>query len=192
LFTTLTASYFVPTLALLFGLWFACWWIGRTPITATAGRKNAAWIGGLTVAALVGAFAFTMLFQVSKIPWQPFSPEALQRARAEGKTVLVDFSAEWCLTCKANLKFAIETSAVRDLVKANGVVPMLADWTDHSPMIKKALNDLGYNSIPVLAIWPAQPPEAKRSDVKPIVLSDLLSESQVLESLKMAGPSKQP
>ena len=62
---------------------------------------------------------------------------------------------------------------------------MLADWTDQSPTIKKALNDLGYNSIPLLAIWPAQPPEQKV-----IVLSDLLPESQVLDALKEAGPSK--
>jgi thiol:disulfide interchange protein len=185
LFTTLSAAYFVPTLALLVGLWFACWWIGRTPLTATAGQRNAARIGGPIVAALVGVFAFTVLFQESKIPWQPFSPEALQRARAEGKTVMVDFSADWCLTCKWNLKFAIETNAVRDLVKANGIVPMLADWTSESPTIKKALNELGRNSIPTLAIYPADPPEGK-----PMVLSDLLYESQVLDALKKAGPSK--
>ncbi len=185
LFTTLTAAYFVPTLTLLVGLWFACWWIGRTPLTAAARWRVAAWVGGLAVAALAGLFAFTVLFQESKIPWQPFSPEALQRARAEGKTVMVDFSADWCLTCKTNLKFAVETDAVRDLVEANGVVPMLADWTDHSPTIKKALNDLGYNSIPLLAIWPGEP-----SEKKPIVRSDWLSESQVLEALKEAGPSK--
>jgi thiol:disulfide interchange protein len=73
------------------------------------------------------------------------------------------------------------------LVKTNGVEPLLADWTDRSPGVKKAFNDLGCNSIPVLAIWPAQPP-----DSKPIVLTDLLSESQVLEALKNAGPSKKP
>ena len=187
LFTTLSAVYFVPTLAFLVGLWFACWWIGRTPLTATTLQRNAAWIGGPLVAALVGFFAFTMLFQASKIPWQPFSPEALERAQAEGKTVMVDFSADWCLTCKTNLKFAIETDAVRDLVETNGVVPMLADWTDRSPTIKKALNDLGYNSIPVMAIWPGQ-----SSDKKPIILSDLLRESQVIEAMKQAGPSKPP
>ena len=142
-------------------------------------------MGGSLVAALVGWFAFTALFQQSKIPWQPFSPEALAQARAEGKTVMVDFSADWCLTCKTNLKLAIETDAVRDLVKANGVVPMLADWTDQSPTIKKALNDLGYNSIPVMAIWPAN---AQGKEV--IILSDLLSESQVLKALNDAGPSK--
>ena len=82
------------------------------------------------MAALVGLFAFTVLFQESKIHWQAFSPEALAQARAEGKTVMVDFSANWCLTCKTNLKFAVETDAVSELIKANGVVPMLADWTD--------------------------------------------------------------
>lgn len=184
LFSTLSAPYFVPTLAFLVGLWFACWWIGRTPLTAAASWRITAWVGGTLTAALVGFLAFTLLFQPSKIPWQPFSPEALQAAQAEGKTVMVDFSADWCLTCKTNLKFAIETNAVRDLIKANGVVPMLADWTDHSPMIKRALNELGYNSIPVLAIWPA-----KGSGKNVMVLSDLLRESQVLEALKEAGPS---
>jgi thiol:disulfide interchange protein len=185
LFTTLSTTYFISTLTLLVGLWFACWWIGRTPLTAAAGWRVAAWIGGPAVAALVGWFAFTVLFQESKIHWQPFSPEALARARADGKTVMVDFSANWCLTCKTNLKFAIETDAVSELIKANGVVPMLADWTDYSPTIKQALNDLGYNSIPVLAIWPSQP-----AGHNVIALADLLRESQVLDALKQAGPSR--
>ncbi len=185
LFTTLSAAYFISTLTLLVGLWFACWWIGRTPLTAATGWRVAAWVGGPAVAALVGWFAFTVLFQESKIHWQAFSPEALARARSEGKTVMVDFSANWCPTCKTNLKFAVETDAVGELIKANGVVPMLADWTDYSPMIKQALNELGYNSIPVLAIWPAQP-----SGRKVIALADLLLESQVLDALKQAGPSK--
>ncbi len=185
LFTTLKPAYFIPTLTLLIGLWFACWWIGRTPLTASAAKRATAWIGGLATATFVGALAFVFLFQPALIPWQPFSPEALAVARREGKTVLVDFSADWCLTCKANLKFAIETGAVHALIKENKVVPMLADWTDRSETIKKALNDLGYNSIPVMAIWPANSP-----DGKPIVLSDLLTESMVLEALKQAGPSK--
>ena len=185
LFNTLSVIYFLPTLTLLMGLWFACWWIGRTPLTAAPHWGAAAWCGGSAVAALVGLFAFTVLMQESRIPWQPFSPEALARARAEGKTVMVDFTANWCPNCKTNSKFAIETEAVAELVKANGVAPLLADWTDESPTIKKALNDLGYNSIPVLAIWPASP-----SQQEPIVLADLLTEGQVLDALKKAGPSK--
>jgi len=185
LFSTLSSAYFIPTLTLLVGLWFACWWIGRTPLTAAIPSRVASWLGGALVAALAGWFAFTILLMESKIPWQPFSPQALSQARAEGKTVMVDFSAAWCPTCKTNLKLAIDTDAVYELVKANGVLPMLADWTDQSPTIKRALNDLHCNSIPQLAIWPAN-----SRDDKAIVLSDLLSESQVLKALNDAGPSK--
>lgn len=184
LFSTISARFFIPTLTFLVGLWFACWWIGRTPITATLEAKATAWLGGLGTAALLGAVAFTLLLYESKMPWQPFSPEALAKARAEGKTVMVDFTADWCLTCKTNLKFAIDTREVREAVAANGVVPMLADWTDESPVIKKALNDLGYNSIPVLAIWPADPGR------EPIVLADLLTKGQVIEAIEQAGPSR--
>jgi thiol:disulfide interchange protein len=185
LLSTLSPIYFIPTLALLVGLGFACWWIGRTPLTAATQARVAAWVGGALVAALVGWFAFAALLHQPKIAWQPFSPQALDQARTEGKTVMVDFSADWCLTCKTNLKLAIDTDAVHELIKANGVVPMLADWTDPSPTIKKALNDLNCNSIPVLAIWPANSQSGNA-----IVLSDLLSESQVLKALNDAGPSK--
>ena len=52
-------------------------------------------------------------------------------------------------------------------------------------MIKKALNDLGSNSIPLFVVYPAG-----GSDKDVIVLRDLVSEGQVLEALDKAGPSK--
>lgn len=185
LLTTLSSPYFIPTLTLLLGLWFACWLIGRTSITAGPAKRLAAWATGLGAAALVGWFAFTILFWQPLIKWEHYSPDALAKARAEGKTVMVDFSAEWCLTCKTNIRWSIDTAKVRDLLKTNRVVPMLADWTDESPEIKQALNDLGRNSIPVLAIWPAG-----GSDEAVIVQSDLLSQADVLAALEQAGPSK--
>lgn len=184
LFSLLKPIHVIPTMTLLVGLWFACWWIGRTPLTQPT-QRMVAWCGGTLVATLVGLLAFTLLMQSAKIPWTPFSPEALAEARARGKTVMVDFTANWCPNCKLNSKRAIERDAVLEVVKANAVEPLLADWTDRSPALKKTLNELGYNSIPVLAIWPAE-----SADGKPIVLSDLLTESQVLEALKQAGPSR--
>ena len=47
------------------------------------------------------------------IDWQPWSPEAVAQARAAGKPVLVDFTADWCLTCQVNKKLTIEIPAVR-------------------------------------------------------------------------------
>jgi thiol:disulfide interchange protein len=99
--------------------------------------------------------------------------------------VLVDFTANWCLTCQLNYAIAIDTSPVLELVKQNGVVPLLADWTDYSPEIKAMLNTLGSDSIPLLAIYPADRPG------DPIILRDLLSQNEVLEALKQAGPSRE-
>jgi hypothetical protein len=42
---------------------------------------------------------------------------ALAQAQAEGKTVMVDFTAEWCLTCKVNLATAINTRKVQEVVE---------------------------------------------------------------------------
>jgi thiol:disulfide interchange protein len=186
LFTTINERYFVPTLALLVGLWFACWLIGRTSPLAAPQTKLRAWIGGLGTAAIVGYMAFSLLLHEPKLAWQPFSPQAVREAHAEGKTVMVDFSADWCPNCKWNLAWAVDTARVGKLVAANGVLPMLADWSDYSPVIKEFLTgQLKRQSIPVLAIWPASAPYDQ-----PIILDGTLTESQVLAALEQAGPSR--
>jgi thiol:disulfide interchange protein len=43
LLSVLKPALVLPTVALLFGLWAACWWIGRTPLTASFGPKLLAW-----------------------------------------------------------------------------------------------------------------------------------------------------
>lgn len=180
LFSSLKSDYVVPTLALLVGIWFACWWIGRTPLTASFTQKTMAWLGGSAVAVLIAIIGFYPRPSM----WQPFSSAALAEAQAEGKTVMVDFTANWCLNCKWNLLTAIETDRVQQLIRENGVVPLLADWTHESPEIKQALLELGSRSIPLLAIYPANRPN------QPIILRDVLRESQVLEALQRAGKSK--
>ena len=151
----------------------------------------ARWLQAAGIAAAVGVVAFSFLGPVqSIIPWEPFSRARLAELRDRGATVMVDFSADWCLTCKLNLATAIETNRVKATIDANRVVPLLADWTEESEEIKTMLESLRSKSIPVLAIFPASTPG--EADREPIILRDLISESQVLEALDAAGPSSLP
>ena len=188
LFTFLDKDYFVPTFALLVGIWAACWWVGRsqkTTGTASFGR----WLQGAIVTAAVGASGFVVLGPgESVIEWQPFSRARLAELRQRGATVMVDFSADWCLTCKYNLNFAIETPRVKRALSDSQIVPMLADWTDGSPEIKAMLESLDSKSIPVLAFFPAEQPGLPAP--APIVLRDLVTEAQVLAAIQDAGGSK--
>ena len=61
------------------------------------------------------------------IEWVPFSKQGLKSEIAAGRTVFVDFTADWCITCKFNERTAIDTPLVRGLLEEKKVVPMKAD-----------------------------------------------------------------
>lgn len=51
----------LPVFAFLIGLWAACWWVGKTPLTAEFSQQVKAWCGGLVVAACSGWVSFVLL-----------------------------------------------------------------------------------------------------------------------------------
>jgi suppressor for copper-sensitivity B len=175
----------IAMLASLIFTWFACWLIGRVPAWASPLQKSRAWVLG-TVATVAGAFGSFYYLGPSpyELEWEPFSEQRLQQLVGEGKTVMVDFTAEWCQNCKLNLAVAIHTARVRDVVKKNNVVPLIADLTRYPPELMDKLKELNSISIPVLAIYP--PGQTNQ----PIILQDLLAETDVLKALEEAGPSQ--
>lgn len=178
-------KYFIPTFALLIGLWFACWLIGRVPEYAGTGKVVATWGVATLVVAAVAYGSFTYLSPVRELyEWKPYSQQTLADLQKEGKTVMLDFTADWCATCQWNFRTALNTSRVQSVVQQNGVAAVKADWTDFSDEIQQKLRELESNSIPLLAIFPADNPE------EPIILRDAVIESQVLAALEKAGPSR--
>jgi thiol:disulfide interchange protein len=158
--------------------------IGRVPIWVEFGAKLRTW-GIATIVAIAGAWGSFYIMQPSpyRLAWKPYDETVLNQAVANGKTVLIDFTAEWCQNCKLNLHTALETRKVKAMVEKNDVIVMEADMTDYPPHIKEKLIKLDSISIPVLAIY-------KPGDTEnPIVLRDTLLEAQVLEALTQAGPS---
>lgn len=180
-------------------------WLQSTAIAGAIGLAAILWLGPAdssiresllpmlrpirTVLRNAGPLTFLANFLPSEspFPWEPFSPARVRTLQSDGFTVMVDFSADWCLTCKSNLQGAIETSKVHALIRKNRVVPVLADWSDGSLEIQQALERLGSRSIPLLAIYPGAKPGEPPLD--PIILRDNLTESQVLKAIEAAGPS---
>lgn len=218
--TFLQWSYVVPTIGLLFAIWAACWWMGRTPgwaempVRARSWLEAAAFVG---IAWLVlfpgidevvsGRFAFPGLHDVTSSRFEEKLEKErqfyLERLRSEGyelvktdtptdapgapKTVLVDITADWCLTCKTLEAAYLNTPAVKDLVEKNGVVPLKADWTERPPEVTELMRRLGAGGVPVVAVFPADNPNEPTA-----VFRDGYTEGQILEALREAGPSKTP
>jgi len=97
-----------------------------------------------------------------------FTPEALAKARATGKPVFVYFTADWCLSCKANEAGAINREAVQAAFGKAGVVTLVGDWTNGDPVITRTLAEHGRNSVP-LYLW--YKPGAAEPEILPQILT---------------------
>lgn len=89
------------------------------------------------------------------ITWRKFTPETLAALRATGTPVFIDFTADWCITCKVNERVALSKPEVSAAFLEKGVVALKADWTNSDPVITTALEGYGRNSIPVYVYYPA-------------------------------------
>ena len=115
-------------------------------------------------------------------PWQPFSLAKLERIVVEeGRTVMVDFTADWCINCKALENLVLKTEPVNQAVAQAGIVTMEADNTDQPQEIVDTIKALGGSGVPVVAIFPASSPH------KPIVFADgQYTQQDLIDGIKQA------
>jgi len=112
--------------------------------------------------------------------WEPFSLERLKQYTADGKTVLVDFTADWCPNCKTNEAVALNIESTQQLKEELGIVFMIADWTAKDDEIGSVLEKLGFASVPLTAIFPGADPN------RPILLDGVFGPATLHEKMHEA------
>ena len=174
---------------------FAAWIFGEFVQRGRAGKRVAVAIALILV---IGGYAFALENQLhwrepmavatagslpespDGIDWQPWTPEAVAKAQSEGRPVLVDFTANWCLTCQVNKKLAIEIPSVRDKLKEINAVALVGDYTHFPDNITAELNRFSRAGVPLVLVYP------KDVDAQPIVLPAILTPGIVLDALGRA------
>ncbi|MEJ8815926.1 thioredoxin family protein [Variovorax ureilyticus] len=107
--------------------------------------------------------------------WQPWSEAKTAELRAAGRTVFVDFTAAWCVTCQYNKRATLSNPEVLADFDARNVAMLRADWTRRDPAITAALTALGRSGVPVYVLH--APGKA------PVVLTEILSTEEVRAAL---------
>jgi len=121
--------------------------------------------------------------------WEPFSETRLAELRSSGRPVFVNMTADWCTTCLANERRALDTDPVRTAFRAGDVAYLKGDWTEQDPEITKYLARHGSRGVPLYVLYPPDPAAAPRR------LPPMLTPEIVVKALEsaLAGPeSHQP
>lgn len=113
--------------------------------------------------------------------WQVYSRESLTAALDAGHVVVLDFTAEWCLNCKAMEATILARDPVKSLLIGPGVVPLMADLTSNTAPGWDTLRSLGLTGIPLLAVFsPESGPD------HPVWMSNLYTPDQVVAAIEEA------
>ena len=110
--------------------------------------------------------------------WENYTPERLSELRADPEqAVLVNMTADWCVTCLVNERVALNTDTVRDAMAEHNVVYVKGDWTRRDPAITEYLSEYGRNGVPLYVLYPANGDE-------PRVLPQVLTPGLVVQALE--------
>ncbi len=118
--------------------------------------------------------------RVADSGWVVFEEQAIAPLVDAGRTVFVDVTADWCVTCQVNKKLVLEDDVVQRVFAQQDVVLMRADWTTPDPLITAFLESNGRYGIPFNIVYGPSRPEG-------VVLSEILSRDEVQDALRTVG-----
>lgn len=158
------------------------YWFERARWTDRVLHKRLA--GAVIALALVPLVFVSQLHAVPKpsshgnVTAVAFDPSVLQQLRKDHKTVLVNITADWCVTCKTNEKNVFDTSEFSRLLDDKNVVYMVGDWTNPDPQISKFLDQQKSVGVPLYQVY-----TEKSVEQLPNILSQNIVQKAVHSSL---------
>jgi DsbC/DsbD-like thiol-disulfide interchange protein/cytochrome c biogenesis protein CcdA len=167
-------------LSALFGLVLVAmgvWVYGRWNAPgASAGRARFGMVACVVLLA-AGAWAgWPVAAAPTDIKWSVWSPEAVDKLRADNQIIYVDFTARWCATCQANKRLVFHNDEVLKEFRDKHIATLRGDWTNKDPMITAELEKYHRAAVPFNVIW-----FPGRSE--PVVLPELLTAKVVLDAI---------
>jgi suppressor for copper-sensitivity B len=122
----------------------------------------------------------TATARVTAPHWQVFDQAAIPRAVAAGRVVLVDVTADWCITCQVNKALVLDRGEVLRRLTDGSVLAMQADWTSPDPVITRYLAGFGRYGIPFNVVYGPARPDG-------VILPEILTAEAVLGALARAA-----
>ena len=162
----------------------AGWIMGRWPA-----KRVPSIVAGLVIVTAIGVCVYGVQTLAAPMPsevkasstgssnWEPWTQSAVDKYRAAGRPVFVDFTASWCLSCQVNERVALRTDAVDAAFKKSNVALLKADWTSHDDAISQVLTGFGRSGVPAYALY------APGTSGEPELLPEVLTPGIVINAL---------
>ena len=107
----------------------------------------------------------------------PWSTAAVEAALADGRPVLVNFTADWCVTCKINERTSLTSAGVKAAMERSNAVYLVGDWTRRDDAITAELQRHGRSGVPLYLLY-------SPGSAEPRILPQLLTEGVVVDALR--------
>lgn len=177
LFSQLPEEWMFPFLVCLMAVAFSAWLWGQI---GHLGAKR--WVRRLARCAAVATLALAILIakvSLSENPhWEKFDPESFDALLGQ-QNVLVQFTADWCPSCKALEHTTLSEKRMQRLRSKYEMRTIRVDLTRENKAGQALLEAMGSSSIPVIVLFPKG-----EKKVQPLVVRDLITPQQLKEALK--------